>query len=110
MFVIGHPLFFENTISVVIVLAVGPPPRERGGSRLGGLGCCGAADEYACAFEGVLEGGADPCAGVDVALGAQSGEGVVEVGRDTDQRGFIFHLISEYNPVSTKSRRVDGGR
>ena len=37
-------------------------------------------------FEGALEGGADPGAGVDVALGAQSGEGVVEVWRDTDQQ------------------------
>ena len=47
-------------------------------------------------FEGALEGGPDPGAGVDVVLGAQSGEGIVEVGRDTDQQGFIFYLISEY--------------
>ena len=39
---------------------------------------------------------ADPGAGVDVALGAQSGEGVVEIWRKTDQQGFIFHLISKY--------------
>ena len=56
-------------------------------------------------FEGGLEGGADPGAGVDVALGAQSGEGIVEVWRDADQRGFIFHLISEYITVLTPAFR-----
>ena len=37
---------------------------------LGGMGCSGDG-EYAFAFEGVLEGGTDSGAGVDVALGAQ---------------------------------------
>ena len=46
-------------------------------------GRCGA-DDHAFAFEGAREGGADPGAGVAVALGAPSGEGVVEVWRDTD--------------------------
>ena len=60
------------------------------------MGCSGTADEHTFPFEGVLEGGTDPGADVDVTLGTQSGEGVVEVGRETDQQGFIFHLISEY--------------
>ena len=38
----------------------------------------------------------DPGAGVDVALGAQLGEGVVEIGREPDQQGLVFHLMSEY--------------
>ena len=38
----------------------------------------------------------NPGAGVDVAFGAQTGEGVVEVGREPEQQGFIFHLMSEY--------------
>ena len=56
-------------------------------------------------FEGILEGGTDPGAEVDVALGAQSGEGVVEFWRDTDQQGFIFHLISEYITAFTGDHR-----
>ena len=73
--------------------AVGPPAWERGCSRLGGLGRSGA-DAHAFVFEGALEGGADPGAGVDVVFGAQSGQGVVDIWRDTDQQGFVFHLIS----------------
>ena len=42
-------------------------------------------------------------------LGAQSGEGVVEFWRDTDQQGFIFHLISEYITAFTGDHEVDGG-
>ena len=36
-------------------------------------------------LEGALEGGATPGAGVDVPLDAQAFEGVVEVGRETNQ-------------------------
>ena len=65
---------------LVIVHAVGPPTWERIGGDLVGWGC-GGPDEHAFAFEGALEGGADPGAGVDVAFGAQTSEGVVDVGR-----------------------------
>ena len=60
------------------------------------MGCSGPADDHAFLFEGVLDGRADPSAEVDVAFGAQSGEGVVEVGREPKQQGFVFHLISKY--------------
>ena len=71
---------------------------------------CSDADEHTFVFEGILEGGTDPGAEVDVALGAQSGEGVVEFWRDTDQQGFIFHLISEYiTGRVTGDHEVDGG-
>ena len=85
---------------VAIVQAVGPPSWERG---------CSGPDDHAFVFEGILEGGTDPGAEVDVALGAQSGEGVVEFWRDTDQQGFIFHLISEYITAFTGDHEVDGG-
>ena len=60
-------------------------------------------------FEGALEGGADPGAGVDVAFGAQSGEGVVEVGREPKQQGFVFHLMSEYIAGTTDVSALVGG-
>ena len=58
------------------------------------MGCSGS-DAHAFVFEGALDGGADPGADVDVPFGAQSGQGVVDIWRKTEQQGFIFHLISE---------------
>ena len=58
--------------------------QDRRGS-LEGWGC-GHVDEHAFALEGGLDGGADPGAGVDVSLGTQAGEGVVDIWRDTDQQ------------------------
>ena len=61
-----------------------------GASRTGGAASegwgCGHVDEHAFALEGGLDGGADPGAGVDVSLGTQAGEGVVDIWRDTDQQ------------------------
>ena len=56
-----------------------------GRGSLEGLGC-GHVDEHAFALEGGLDGGADPGASVDVSLGTQAGEGVVDIWRDTDQQ------------------------
>ena len=64
--------------------------------RLGGMGCSGS-DEHAFVFEGALDGGADPGADVDVPFGAQSGQGVVDVWRKTEQYSFIFHNIIIYH-------------
>ena len=82
---------------------------ERSCIRLGGMGCSGA-DEHTFPFEGVLEGGTDPGADVDVTLGAQTGQGVVEVWREPDQQGFVFHLVSEYIAGPVKGPRGGRGR
>ena len=68
---------------------MGSPARERGCIRLGGMGSSGTG-EHAFVFERTLEVGADPGADVDVPFGAQSGQGVVEALRDTDQQGFCI--------------------
>ena len=81
---------------VAIVQAVGLPSWERGCIRLGGMGCSGS-DEHAFVFEGALDGGADPGADVDVPFGAQSGQGVVDVWRKTEQYSFISHNIRIYH-------------
>ena len=74
---------------VTVVQAVRSPAWERSiqdrRGSLDGLGC-GHVDEHAFALEGGLDGGADPGAGVDMSLGTQAGEGVVDVWRDTDQQ------------------------
>ena len=55
------------------------------------------SDEYTFVFEGALDGGADPGADVDVPFGAQSGQGVVDVWRKTEQHSFISHNIRIYH-------------
>ena len=70
---------------VAVVQVVRPPTWERIGGPFDRWGS-GGVGEHALAFEGGLDGGANPGAGVDVPLGAQAGEGVVEVWRETDQQ------------------------
>ena len=73
---------------VPVVEAVGPPAWERSiQDRRGSLESwgCGGVDEHALVLKGALDGGANPGAGVDVSLGAQAGEGVVDIWRDTDE-------------------------
>ena len=67
---------------------VGTPSWERTGGGRGGWG--GRIAEHAFALKGALNGGANPGTGVDVSFGAQAGEGVVDVWRDTDQLVVAF--------------------